>query len=164
MYMDVQYKSSNFLQKQKIKILTPDIKPNDENNIKYQLVENMLYEPNLGDLNVYLPNFLELLWNQPTVVSKILLNSNSKEISENLSFFFCHNFYENVLSPNYIEANLLYLIAIMLKEEVNNIPKKTSKDAHNKYLEYFLDNGPICILLEQFQKKMMSKIFLTRFY
>jgi hypothetical protein len=151
--MDVQYKSSNFLQKQKIKILTPDIKPNDENNIKYQLVENMLYEPNLGDLNVYLPNFLELLWNQPTVVSKILLNSNSKEISENLSFFFCHNFYENVLSPNYIEANLLYLIAIMLKEEVNNIPKKTSKDAHNKYLEYFLDNGPICILLEQFQKK-----------
>ena len=84
--MDVQYKSSNFLQKQKIKILTPDIKPNDENNIKYQLVENMLYEPNLGDLNVYLPNFLELLWNQPTVVSKILLNSNSKEISENLSF------------------------------------------------------------------------------
>ena len=45
-------------------------------------------------------------------------------MSEHLSYFFCHNFYENILSPDYIEYNLLYLIALMLQEDINNIPTK----------------------------------------
>ena len=35
-------------------------------------------------------------------------------MSEHLSYFFCHNFYENILSPDYIEYNLLYLIALII--------------------------------------------------
>ena len=54
----------------------------------------------------------------------MLLNANNKDMSEHLSYFFCHNFYENILSPDYIEYNLLYLIALMLKEDINNIPTK----------------------------------------
>ena len=35
-------------------------------------------------------------------------------MSEHLSYFLCHNFYENILSPDYIEYNLLYLIALII--------------------------------------------------
>ena len=32
-----------------------------------------------------------------------------------------NNFYENILSSNYIEDNLMYVFALMLKEEINNL-------------------------------------------
>ena len=122
--MDIQYKSNTFLQDQKLRLLNPELKRNEEHNIKYELIEDIKTTNNLGDVTVYLPNFMELLWKQPKVVSKILLNANNKDMSEHLSYFFCHNFYENILSPDYIEYNLLYLIALMLKEDINNIPTK----------------------------------------
>jgi len=100
--MDTQYKSNTFLQDQKLRLLKPDLKQNEENKIKYELIDNLTKAYSLGDMNVYLPNFMELMWKQPKVVSKILLNANNKEMSEHLSYFFCHNFYENILSPNYI--------------------------------------------------------------
>ena len=122
--MDIQYKSNTFLQDQKLRLLNPELKRNEEHNIKYELIEDIKTTNNLGDVTVYLPNFMELLWKQPKVVSKILLNANNKDMSEHLSYFFCHNFYENILSPDYIEYNLLYLIALMLQEDINNIPTK----------------------------------------
>ena len=92
--------------------------------------------------------------------AKILLNANTKDMSEHLSYFFCHNFYENILSPNYIEHNLLYLITIMLKEEINNIPKKFENDPY-KCLEEFLNKTSSCMLLEQFQKKNDVQTFFN---
>ena len=158
--MDIQYKSNSFLQDQKQRLFKPDLKPNEENNIKYELVENIKKDDSLGDMTVYLPQFMELLWKQPKVVSKILLNASNKEMSEHLSYFFCHNFYENILSPDYIEYNLLYLITLMLKEEINNIHKKYPKDPI-KSLELFLNNTPSSILLEQFQKKNDVQTFFN---
>ena len=150
--MDVQYKSNNFLHDQKLRILNPESKPNEENNIKYELIDDLIKSNLLGDMNVFLPVFMEMLWKQPNIVAKILLSANNKDISEHLSYFFCHNFYENILSPNYIEYNLLYLITLMLKDEINNVPKKVSSDPY-KCLDSFLNNTPSGILLEQFQKK-----------
>ena len=100
--MDIQYKSNTFLQDQKLRLLNPELKRNEEHNIKYELIEDIKTTNNLGDVTVYLPNFMELLWKQPKVVSKILLNANNKDMSEHLSYFFCHNFCENILSPDYI--------------------------------------------------------------
>ena len=40
-------------------------------------------------------------------------------MKDHLSNFICNNFYENILSANYIENNLLYLILLLLKEEIN---------------------------------------------
>ena len=150
--MDIQYKSNNFLYEQKLKLLNPDSKPNEDNNIKYELIDDLSKSEILDDLNVYIPLFMETLWKQPNIVSKILLNANNKDMSEHLSYFFCHNFYENILSPNYIEYNLLYLITLMLKDEINNMPKKSLSDPI-KSLDIFLNNTPSGILLEQFQKK-----------
>ena len=161
--MDIQYKSNTFLQDQKLRLLNPELKRNEEHNIKYELIEDIKKANNLGDVTVYLPSFMELLWKQPKVVSKILLNANNKDMSEHLSYFFCHNFYENILSPDYIEYNLLYLIALMLKEDINNIPTKYANEP-NKCIELFLNNNHSSILLEQFQKKMMSKHFLIQYY
>ena len=98
--MDIQYKTNNFLKEQKKRLLDPNIKINEDNNIKYELIDDLKKTDYLEDMGIFLPNFMELLWKQPNVVSKILLNANSKEISEHLSYFFCHNFYENILSPN----------------------------------------------------------------
>ena len=158
--MDTQYKSNTFLQDQKLRLLKPDLKQNEENKIKYELIDNLTKAYSLGDMNVYLPNFMELMWKQPKVVSKILLNANNKEMSEHLSYFFCHNFYENILSPNYIEHNLLYLIALMLKEELNDLYKKFPSEPV-KCLELFLNNTPTGILLEQFQKKNDVQTFFN---
>ena len=113
--MDIQYKSNNFLQEQKLRLLDPNIKINEDNNIKYELIDDLKTTTILSEIGIFVPNFVELLWKQPKVVSKILLNANNKELSEHLSYYFCHNFYENILSPNYIEYNLLYLITLMLK-------------------------------------------------
>ena len=157
--MDIQYKSNNYLQEQKKRLLEPEF-PHEENSIKYELIDDITDTASLGDMVVFLPHFMEALWKQPKVVAKILLNANTKEMSEHLSYFFCHNFYENILSPNYIEHNLLYLITIMLKEEINNIPKKYENDPC-KCLEVFLNKTSSCILLEQFQKKNDVQTFFN---
>ena len=158
--MDIQYKTNNFLKEQKKRLLDPNIKINEDNNIKYELIDDLKKTDYLEDMGIFLPNFMELLWKQPNIVSKILLNANSKEISEHLSYFFCHNFYENILSPNYIEYNLLYLITLMLKEEINNFSKKSQGD-FIKLLESFLNNTPTGMLLEQFQKKNDVQTFFN---
>ena len=157
--MDIQYKSNNFLQEQKKRLLEPEL-PHEENNIKYELIDDITEANALGEMIVFLPHFMEALWKQPKVVAKLLLNANTKEMSEHLSYFFCHNFYENILSPNYIEHNLLYLITIMLKEEINNIPKKYENDPY-KCLEEFLNRTSSCMLLEQFQKKNDVQTFFN---
>ena len=61
--MDIQYKSNTFLQDQKLRLLNPELKRNEEHNIKYELIEDIKTTNNLGDVTVYLPNFMELLWN-----------------------------------------------------------------------------------------------------
>jgi ABC-type bacteriocin/lantibiotic exporter with double-glycine peptidase domain len=77
-----------------------------------------------GELNIYLSNFLKKLWENPEFIFEVLLNSSIDDIKDNLSDFFINNFYENVLSQNCIENNLLYVITLSLKEEINNLINK----------------------------------------
>ena len=78
-------------------------------------------EPNdiLLDLSTYIPNYLISLWEDPKMVVKLLLNTDIKDVKENLAHFFCNNFYQNILSPYTVEDNLLYVIALMFKDEIN---------------------------------------------
>ena len=158
--MDIQYKSNRFLQDHKLRLLKNDFIQSDENFIKYELVEHLKKANELGDMTVYLSDFMELIWKQPKIVAKIILNANNKELSEHLSYFFCHNFYENILSPNYIEYNLLYLITLILKEEIKTTQKKSPVEPF-KYLESFLNNTQCSIFLEQFQKKNDVQTFFN---
>jgi hypothetical protein len=149
--MNINYKTSNALQEHKYNLLNPDnIKTNY--NIVYQLIEDLSRAPLLGELNAFIPNFFFYLWKQPNILCKLLLSASNKDMKESLSNFFCNNFYENILSPNYIEYNLLYLITLMLKVEITNISDKNSGDP-KKYLNLFLNNSSCSFILEQFTKK-----------
>ena len=158
--MDIQYKSNRFIQDNKSRLLKNDFIQSDENFIKYELVDNLKKANALGDMTVYLSDFMELIWKQPKIVAKIILNASNKEMSEHLSYFFCHNFYENILSPNYIEYNLLYLITLILKEELKTTQKKSPVEPI-KFLETFLNNTQCSIFLEQFQKKNDVQTFFN---
>ena len=63
-----------------------------------------------------------------------------------------NNFYCNYLSGNYMENNLLYLITLMLNEEINKL-----EDINQ--VEDFLDNSKCGFLLEELQKLPDIQIF-----
>ena len=98
------------------------------------------------DTYTYIPKFFEFLWDDPKIVSKLLLNSNIEDIKKNLAPFFVNNFYENILSSEYIEDNLMYLITLILFEEIKDLRKEN----YNKFLEETVSG----YLLEQLKNKI----------
>ena len=69
--------------------------------------------------NVFISSFLKGLWNWPEGIYQILKNSNDDIVKTNLAPFIVNNLYCNYLSANYIENNLLYVITLMLKAEID---------------------------------------------
>ena len=96
-----------------------------------------------GELYTYVPLFMSYLWENPIVVSKLLIYSKIEDLKQNIVPLIVNNFYENILSSNYIEDHLLYVISLVLKDEIDNLIK-VKKD-----YKYFLDNTPCGILLEE---------------
>ena len=92
---------------------------NDKNNEQIFVLNDNL-EP-LGINKIFIGTFLSGLWNYPEAMFKILKNSGGKEIKTNLAPLIVDNFYTNYLSGNYMENNLLYIIALMLKDEIDKI-------------------------------------------
>ena len=117
-------------------------------NRKYKLIHD--YEKQhsyFQDVYTYLPSFFQLLLNQPQIIAKLITNSNIEDVKNNLAFFFMNNFYENILSSSFIEDNLIYVITLVLMEEIENI--KSSSD-----IESFLDNTAGGYFLEKLNFKM----------
>ena len=117
-------------------------------NRKYKLIHD--YEKQhsyFQDAYTYLPSFFQLLLNQPQIISKLITNSNIEDVKNNLAFFFMNNFYENILSSSFIEDNLIYVITLVLMEEIESI--KSSSD-----IESFLDNTAGGYFLEKLNFKM----------
>ena len=110
----------------------------------YELVEDQIEY--LRDLNTYLPKFMIYLWEQPKIVSFIINHSDINELKEHLAPFFANNFYENILSPYYIEDNLMYVLTLLLQEEINNLNNINQSDN-------FLNNTPCGCLLEELRRK-----------
>ena len=75
----------------------------------------------LKELNIYIIKLLNYLYLQPKLTANILSWANMKDMKENLSSFIGNYFYENFLSPYYIQDNLLYVITILLQKEINNL-------------------------------------------
>ena len=75
----------------------------------------------LRDLNTYIPNLLNRLWEQPKIVVRILENANLKVVKEHLAPLFANNFYENILSSYYIKDNLMYVLTLLIKSEINKL-------------------------------------------
>jgi len=121
------------------------------NNVTYTL------NPSLDDFEsnkVYIISFLKSLWNYPEAIYHILNNSDSNIIQSNLASFIVNNFYCNYLSGNYIENNLLYIITMMLKDEINKLESVNQFDT-------FLENSKVGFLLEQLRRMPDIQIFFN---
>ena len=121
------------------------------NEIHYQLIENN--KEYLKDLNLYIPKLLAYLWENPSLIAKLLIKSKVDEVKTFLAPLICNNFYENILSPNYIEDQLLYVIYLLLEDEID---KLNDLSETNKFL-----NNTVCgyLLSELIDKKDIKAFF-----
>ena len=119
---------------------------------KYILVDEQTQKANLRDLNNYVPKFLLYLWDEPKLIVKLLQKCSIKDIKNHLAPLITNNFYENILSVNYIEENYLYVICLLLKEEIESL--NSTYD-----VQLFLQDTPCGCLLDQLINKTDIKSY-----
>ena len=110
----------------------------------FELVEDQ--SELLRDLNTYLPKLMNYMWEQPKVVAAVIKNTEIKELKEYLAPFLANNFYENILSSYYIEDNLMYVLTMLLEDEINNLKNINQVD-------FFLNDTPCGCILEELRRK-----------
>ena len=89
-----------------------------------EIEKKFILKDNLNDFSVissYIPKLFEYLWENPKLVSEVIMNCDINDIKETLSYLFMNNFYENILSNNNIENNLMYVLTLLIKDEINNL-------------------------------------------
>ena len=134
------------------KIRNPKTENNSTNTLKdYTLVENN-YDY-LTSLTTYITNLLIYLWEEPKIIANLLIKANKSDTKEFLAPLICNNFYENILSPNYIEDPLIYIIYLLLKNEIDNM-----RDI-NLGIDNFLNDTPCSYLLKELIEKNDVKEF-----
>ena len=105
----------------------------------------------LGNINIYIPEFMHQLWNSPKSIATILLKADKNDIKKYLAHFITHNLYENTSSSEHKDEQLLYILTLLLKEEI-----KFSKTINNNF---FIDKRCGMILEELNQKKEVKSFF-----
>ena len=124
----------------------------EDKKIRFQFVNNP--SSYLSQTYDIITNFLLLLRNDPEIIFKIVSKISSLDISINMinsTFytFLVDNFYENILSSNSIEDELLALIYRILKLEINNLNDKSNletffeKSTSNKIFEVLIEKNDI---------------------
>ena len=81
----------------------------------------------LGDLIIYIPKLMNCMWEQPEIVSLVIKKTDINELKKHIAPYFANNFYSNILSPYYIEDNLMYVLTLLLQDEINNL-KETNQE------------------------------------
>ena len=100
----------------------------------------------------FLKAFLDELYKSPHFISKLISLSNPEDLKEHIAPFFTNNFYENILSCKGIENNLIFIIYLLLKEEINSLSNIND-------LDKFLEKTPCGYILEQLVEKIDIKSF-----
>ena len=135
---------SNNLHNIKIRILhQKESLKNSRFKKSFQLEKNP--KKYLSSAYTFYDDFLNLIRENQDAVINIIIAASKEEINQ-LSNFFIDNFYENILSPNFIEDELLYLIWKLLKIEFESIEKE------DDYIK-FLKTSNISILLSYLKNK-----------
>ena len=131
---------------------------NELNRKRKKERKRYIFMDNLDEFGInklFISRFLTSLWNCPEAMYKILINSDPIEIQTNLAPLIVNNFYINYLSGNYIENNLLYILTLMIKDEIEkleDIDKVTN----------LLDNTRGVYLVEELQKKADIQLFFNK--
>ena len=83
------------------------------------------------------------------------MNTSTEIIKSDLGNFIVNNFFCNYLSGNYMENNLLYLITILLKDEIDQLVDINNSDN-------FLNNTHCGYLLEELRKMPDVQIYFKK--
>ena len=68
-----------------------------EKNEMFSLITNQDKQNKiLGNINIYIPEFLHQLWNSPKSISTILLKADKNDIKKHLAHFITHNLYGDI--------------------------------------------------------------------
>ena len=136
---------------QKLKVINVTQSGENPNIIfNHELVQNN--KEYMKELYLYVPKLIYHLWENPSLMAKLLLNTTDVDIKQYLAPLVCDNFYENILSPNYIEDKLVLIIYILLEKEINDL-----KDINDS--QKFLDNTACSMLLNELISKKDIKEF-----
>ena len=110
-----------------------------------------------GNLYNYMRYIFDLLWSRPYLTAMVLSKSKLQNIKDNLANFFVNNFYENIISNNNKDEQLLYIITILLREEIQKLNKT---DSLNSKINSFLSDSPCGYILYHFCfKKEVQSFF-----
>ena len=107
----------------------------------------------LDNLNTYIPGFMDELWKSPKSVATILLYTDKDSIRKNLASFVVNKLYYNIFSVNHKDDQLIYIISLLLKNEINSL---TSINAS------FLKDSKCGIILEELIAKKEVKTFFKK--
>ena len=118
---------------------------------KYKLVTDPeQHNKILGNINIYVPDFMHQLWKNPKSIATILLKADRNDIKKNLGHFITHNLYDNITSLNHKDEQLLYIITLLLKEEIKSLTTINNS---------FFSDKRCGIILEELNKKKEVKSF-----
>ena len=133
---------------------------NEERN--FELIKTKERDKIFGELNNYIKYILEFLWKNPYLISEILSNSDIKDIKKYLAHFFTINFYDNILTNNSKEEQLLIIFTLQLKREINkSFVNNSNNDINNSLYTTFL-NLQLVSCLKNYSIKKKSFIFLSQ--
>ena len=115
----------------------------DNRQLKFCVNEGQI----LLDLNIYIPNVMNRLWESPKIVASIIEKAKIDDIKNHFAPLFVNNFYENIFSSKLIEDNLMYVLSLLLESKIKNLKNIDDKDK-------FLENIPCGIMLEELINKV----------
>ena len=105
---------------------------------------------------MFIPQLLKLLWENPEIVADMLIDSSPSDILNTLIPLIGNNFYENILSSKYIQSNLIYIIGLLLKNEINKFSGISNP-------EKFLNTQSTCgYIIYAIRVKNDSQIFIKK--
>ena len=91
---------------------------NLKENKKYKLLEDNKV---LGNFGIYIPDLMQQLWENPKSMATILLKADKNDVKKNLAHFVVHNLYDNISSLRHKDDQLIYIISLLLKEDINSL-------------------------------------------
>ena len=99
-------------------------KPNDKKN--HILVSKTFYDNNEA-LIQKIKKFIICLWDNPKIFYKIITNSDINELKYNIFPLLINNFYENMFSSSIFGNQLIYIIIMLINEDINNLNSLNKK-------------------------------------
>ena len=137
---------------EKLKVMNMILDREKYNDKIFELIDVETQTNLLSDLKIIFSRLMFYLWEKPKIMALILKNAEIKDIKDYLANLVVNNFYENILSSTFIEENLIYVLTLLLNEEINNL---LNIEQHSKFLE-----ETCCgYLLEELRKKKDIQTF-----